>query len=780
MGCVRSKRAESPASNAAAGGPNADASAKPTAGADANNVEKLNAKLLDNYVLGAVLGQGAFGVVYSCKKKTTVEEYAVKLIDKVESPMSDIKREVQMLQMLAHPCVVKLHAVFYEKVFVYLVMDVYKGGDLIGGMQAHWKAKGQIPVANIQIVAKQMMESIAWLHSKNVVHRDIKGDNYLMDIKQIEDPKVRVYLSDFGTVIKMNGDERLTQSCGTKVYWSPEFCRLSYGLKVDVWAVGIVMFGLFSGKFPFKGEPEIKNKEIVVNTRAPRPASELLLAILTKDEKKRFTAQQAVDHPWFAALPASYPTQTAEDKEMNFQPEMKEREPNAGVTDRRRELVERLGHSAASKPHALPFAIIKESFSVTDGAKVFKYEWWPAAQCESQGLTAFPAAKKASEQDMQADIDTSTDGIKDQLQQHNISISAFGKDKAKTLPEFVNEIQNGLARLMLDATQHKKIVRVVDIVLLRIRYTGPGGTKFLIKTSETLADGRSRDDLVVLPGTKKEPAENSRQVAIRVVDERLNMADSKIKYYFQNREEFEDSEMSPSYPGVLTVYRKEIVDCVISTTDATILKRIGAQDSSEYQSKDTRGVGRTFRWMDEKECKQHNVKIRAPKEAGEISALVHPPIGLDQEALSDFLRSQGVDPELFGENGTKTLKEFSEELTKGEATLSKQGGTITRVVDVVVMKIVKPNGDVLVSTEEVVNGQSKKLERLPAAKRRSDENQFLAAHRVITKVLQMDETYITIIANEVKMVEEEAASTSYPGVKTFYRKRVVTARLEEN
>lgn len=98
-------------------------------------------KLLSKYTLGQSLGQGAFGVVYLCRKKGTKEDFAVKMIDKVEAPLAEIMQEADLLTKLAHPCIVKLHDVYKEKVFVCMVLELHRGGDMIDGMDKHWKCK---------------------------------------------------------------------------------------------------------------------------------------------------------------------------------------------------------------------------------------------------------------------------------------------------------------------------------------------------------------------------------------------------------------------------------------------------------------------------------------------------------------------------------------------------------------------------------------------------------------------------------------------------------------
>ena len=97
-----------------------------------------------------------------------------------------------------------------------LRLDLHRGGDMIKGMQAHWKEKGMIPVSAIKNVTRQILEGLAWIHSKNVAHRDVKGDNYLMDRKAIEEQGCRIFLSDFGTVCDCTAQAQL---CVPPMHW---------------------------------------------------------------------------------------------------------------------------------------------------------------------------------------------------------------------------------------------------------------------------------------------------------------------------------------------------------------------------------------------------------------------------------------------------------------------------------------------------------------------------------------------------------------------------------
>merc|ERR1719265_1016858 len=96
------------------------------------------------------------------------------MIDKVEQEVDDIQREIDMIQTFKHRNVVGCLDVFKEKCFVCIVMEKYTGGDLVDGLQAHLQKKGKIPDTQLVSVVSQMVAAINHLHSKSVVHRDVK------------------------------------------------------------------------------------------------------------------------------------------------------------------------------------------------------------------------------------------------------------------------------------------------------------------------------------------------------------------------------------------------------------------------------------------------------------------------------------------------------------------------------------------------------------------------------------------------------------------------------
>jgi len=740
-------------------------------------------RLLEEYSVGQTLGEGAFGVVSNCKKRSTGEEFAVKMVDKVETPVDAIRKEADMLQSMDHPNIVKFHGVYYERCFVCIVMDKYKGGDLVEGLQRHLKERGQIPCQNVVHVSKQMAASIDYLHKRKVVHRDVKGDNYLMDRKDMTSVDCKIVLTDFGTACNIEPEQRLSASVGTKIFWSPEFFDRNYGSKVDVWAMGVIMYGLVSGRFPFRDETDIRTKEVKIPKRVHATCEDFIKRMLVKKEGNRMTAKDVMEHDWLGSRGKSAtqgPDDPADDP-ADTNTILREDAANVGIQERRQELINRLNkeHDATSttkpsgpKKQARHFMEDKFALASKDGGQMV-YEWWDKQQVKASKLLDRDGQSTPAKTEDTSDLKM----FAQMLREHNIDANKFGVGQAKSLQGLASEVQSGAARLMLDATAHKKLVRVVDVVVLRVRSTD-NNPRLLIEVMERFSDNRERETNR-LPGTKKEPHENTRQTAERIISEFLRLDRACFKLDLANIDRHEEENESPSYPGVRTVYRKEIVEAKVATSDPAVLSRVGLPGFRKWEAKDKEGNTKFFEWMTPAKAETKKVKLRSSGRET-ISTLVRAPIGLGEDALKEQLTQQGIDVGKFGKDNTRTLKEFSAELIKGEATLMQDGaGALSRVVDIVVLIIAKGAGEILVQTEQVfADGKSQKLDRLPGAKRRPDENHFLSARRILRRQLEIDENQVELDTS-VTNLEEEKNSTSYPGLKTMYRKRLIEGRILE-
>lgn len=751
-----------------------------------------NKRLLEEYSVGQTLGEGAFGVVYACTNRATGEEVAVKMVDKVETPVEAIRKEAELQKGLDCGNIVRVHQIFYERCFVCIVMDKFGGGDLVEGLHLHLKEKGKIDCHSIVHVSNQMAVAIQYLHTRSIVHRDVKGDNYMMSVKNITDKNCVIALADFGTAMVLKPGERLNAEVGTRIFWSPEFCNKSYGLKVDIWAMGVIMYGLLDGRFPFKDENDIKKKEPKIPKRVHPDCEEYIRGMLCKDENKRLSADDTVGHKWMTSSGGGAGGGGGDENEAGGEGGQAGRIDGAddGMAERRRELLERMNNEQNSKvagggkkkgaPSQHYWA---KWFTIVDkhqAGSTLKFEWWDDSKVQSSGILKFDGTAKNSASDSD-NFGKSPELVGKMLTDHNIDISRFGKGEAKSLQQMANEVASGSARLMLDASEHKKLVRVVDVVLLRI-YNQPNKAKVLIETAEQFPDGRKRA-IARLPGTKKEPHESSKETAERILKDMMNMADCKISFDYDEKEVFEEESESPSYPGVKTVYRKEILEGCVIATDKDILGRIGLPAATAtWSAEDPKKNTKFFTWMPEKQAISKQVKLRAGG-SEQVSGLVAAPIGLNEEALIGYLQKHNVDTKAYGPNGqdhARTLKEFSTELIKGESSLMEDdGGKVIRVVDLIIMKIVNPGtGDVLVQTEQTFgDGTKNTLNRLPGAKRRPDENQFLTARRLLRKQLKIDENNCILDAKNVQYYEEEKSSQAFPGVRTVYRKRLIRADL---
>merc|ERR1712151_1310385 len=96
-----------------------------------------------------------------------------------------------------------------------------------------------------------------------------------------------IVLTDFGTACAIKEGERLSSGVGTKIFWSPEFFDKKYGPKVDVWAMGVIMYGLVSGRFPFRDEKDVRYKELKIPKRVHPVCEEFIRKMLDKRERLR-------------------------------------------------------------------------------------------------------------------------------------------------------------------------------------------------------------------------------------------------------------------------------------------------------------------------------------------------------------------------------------------------------------------------------------------------------------------------------------------------------------
>jgi len=208
----------------------------------------------NDFTLFRVLGRGGFGVVNGCKKGQTGQLYAMKVLDRKRIKMKKSETlcmtERNILIMVDSPFVVCLKYAYTTPTELFLILDLMVGGDL----GYHLYRKGMFSERETKYYVCRTLLGIKALHDINVVFRDLKPDNILMD------GKGRTKLSDLGLAVRVprNG---LTGACGTRGYWAPEMLkrdpsgyRIRYNLSVDWFSFGCLVYEFMTGVCPFRTE----------------------------------------------------------------------------------------------------------------------------------------------------------------------------------------------------------------------------------------------------------------------------------------------------------------------------------------------------------------------------------------------------------------------------------------------------------------------------------------------------------------------------------------------
>ena len=268
-----------------------------------------NNSVFDLYAIHYKLGAGSFGTVYKVSEKKTKIPRALKMIRREVVQMQDGKyeflREIEILRQIDHPNIVKLLEFFIDDNFFYLILELIDGIDLY----SYIHNREDFTENQAAVIMKQLFSAVFYLHSKNIVHRDIKPDN-IMILKDGNGnfSNLELKLIDFGTCIYLKPGKFLKRQIGTPIFLSPECIKGKYNQSTDVWACGVTLHILLVGYPPFNGKEE---QELMENIKACKlnvdstelckvsdMAKDILKLTLTKDRMKRISAEEAIKHGW--------------------------------------------------------------------------------------------------------------------------------------------------------------------------------------------------------------------------------------------------------------------------------------------------------------------------------------------------------------------------------------------------------------------------------------------------------------------------------------------------
>lgn len=262
----------------------------------------------DQYDLHEEIGRGAFSTVKRCTRKSDKRDYAAKIVDTKKVSARDLQkleREVRICRKLQHEHIVRMHQSFAATNRHHMVFDLVTGGELFEDIVAR-EFYSENDASNC---IQQILESVRYCHSMAVIHRDLKPENLLL-ASRTGAPVVK--LADFGLAVELEeGSEefRWHGFAGTPGYLSPEVLfHYPYGKPIDLWACGVILYILLVGYPPFWDEDQNKLYAQIKNGQYDYPSPEwdsvtkeaksLIDSLLNLDPSKRFTAADALKHPW--------------------------------------------------------------------------------------------------------------------------------------------------------------------------------------------------------------------------------------------------------------------------------------------------------------------------------------------------------------------------------------------------------------------------------------------------------------------------------------------------
>ena len=261
-----------------------------------NSYPKTN---LSYYKIGRSIGHGAFGKVNIALHVLSGHIVAIKSFNKIKKtfPMNKILYEIKLLKKLrSHKNIIKYFEHFENEKHFFIVMENICGGNLLNAINKMSKFSESMA----KNIFKQLIETIKYLHSIGIVHRDIKPDNILLDLDNT------IKLCDFGVSKEVKEGQLLTDSCGTPAFVAPEILKDSpYNpYMTDIWSSGVVLYAMITGFFPFRGVNETELHKNILSGAFPKlkdvsnELKDLLNKILEVNPNKRITIDNILKHPW--------------------------------------------------------------------------------------------------------------------------------------------------------------------------------------------------------------------------------------------------------------------------------------------------------------------------------------------------------------------------------------------------------------------------------------------------------------------------------------------------
>ncbi|ERL86033.1 hypothetical protein D910_03447, partial [Dendroctonus ponderosae] len=255
------------------------------------------------YEVQEELGKGRFGVVHKVVDKSTNQKLAAKFIRcRTPKDKEKVQEEINIMNLLRHQKLLQLAAAFENPKETIMIMEYISGGELFERVVAD---DFTLTEKDCILFMRQICEGVAYMHSQNVVHLDLKPENIMCHTRTSHEIKI----IDFGLAQKINPDVPVRVLFGTPEFIPPEIINYEpIGIESDMWSLGVICYVLLSGLSPFMGDTDSETfanitrsdydfEDEAFNT-VSQDARDFIGALLLKRKEDRLSADQCLRHVW--------------------------------------------------------------------------------------------------------------------------------------------------------------------------------------------------------------------------------------------------------------------------------------------------------------------------------------------------------------------------------------------------------------------------------------------------------------------------------------------------
>ncbi|OMJ71185.1 hypothetical protein SteCoe_30681 [Stentor coeruleus] len=258
----------------------------------------------NDYSIGDKIGNEKFAALHKCKSKQTGQRLLVKIfsVTAIEpKALESFIQEAELLREADHPNIIKVIDIYKDETNAYIVTEYCKGGELLERITE----LGSLSENKVASYMKQIISAVVYLHSKRIIHRDLRLEN-VMFLNKDKDSCLK--LVEFGSCKHFEKNVRVLERVGSPYFMSPEVILGNFDSKCDVWSLGVMIYVLLSGSTPFVGSTETEIMQSVLTSellfegkkwkKISNEAKNLIRSLLNRNSKERPNAKHVLNDPW--------------------------------------------------------------------------------------------------------------------------------------------------------------------------------------------------------------------------------------------------------------------------------------------------------------------------------------------------------------------------------------------------------------------------------------------------------------------------------------------------